>query len=228
MTTLEGQIALITAAGRGVGRALAWALAAQGARVAAHDLTPINLEVTLEYIAQQGGQAKEYLGDLGKRMAAQAVVGQVVSDWGRIDLLVNAMMVRPHASLLEMDEWDWRHTLDVNLNSAFFLTQLVGETMRQQGRGLIVHLVAQESHPAAESGGRSGWGAFRVSQQAVLELARVAAEELAPFNVRVHAFCLPWESALPSGEDTSLTQAAAMAVLEVCRNRSRDTVLSLL
>ena len=129
------QVVLITGAGRGLGRALALAFAREGARVAANDLTPINLDETLAQIQAGGGQGRGYIFDIAKKMPVQALIEAVRQDWERIDILVNNAAVMPRAGILEMDEWDWRRTLDVNLNGAFFTTQSVGRVMRAQGGG---------------------------------------------------------------------------------------------
>ena len=133
MTDFSDKVTLVTGAGRGIGRHIAEAFASQGAVVAANDITPINLDETVQRITSAGGRARAYIFDVAKRMPVQAMVDQVLEDWGRIDILVNNAGVEPHASILDMDEWDWHRTLDVNLSGPFFAMQHVGRAMRQRG-----------------------------------------------------------------------------------------------
>ncbi|HWQ83692.1 MAG TPA: SDR family NAD(P)-dependent oxidoreductase, partial [Anaerolineales bacterium] len=135
MGSFQNQIVLVTGAGRSRGRSIAQAFASQGAIIAANDLTPINLDETVRQITANGGQAKEYIFDIAKKMPVQALLAQVLEDWGQLDICIHCAQVKPKAALLDMDEWDWRRTIDVNLSSVFFLTQSAGRIMRQQGHG---------------------------------------------------------------------------------------------
>jgi NAD(P)-dependent dehydrogenase (short-subunit alcohol dehydrogenase family) len=186
MDDFQDQVVLITGAGRGLGRALACTFARRGAIVAASDVTPVTLDGTLHRARAGGGRIRDYIFDVGKYMPAESLVDQVVQDWGRIDVLVNAAAVRPLAAVLEMDEWDWRRTLEVNLTGAFFLTKLAGRVMREQGGGAVVNIAA--SYPMGDPERQS---AFLSSKFGLLGLTRSAAAELAPFGVRVNAVCPP-------------------------------------
>ncbi|GAB4505178.1 MAG: SDR family oxidoreductase [Anaerolineales bacterium] len=176
------KVVLITGAGKGAGRRLAEAFAAQGARVALNDISPINVEEVAAQIVARGARARVYVDDVAKKVAAQALVKQVEDDFGRIDILVNHASVEPRSPLLDMDEWDWHRVLDVNLTGAFLMTQSVGRMMREQGGGVIIHLIT-------EAGQRSGKerAAFLTSMAGLKVFSREAARELAPYNIRVHA-----------------------------------------
>ena len=132
------KVILITGAGKEIGRKIALAFAAQGAVIAANDLTPINLDDTVVEIRSSGGTCKDDVFDIAKRMPVKAMVDQIKNDWGRIDILVNCASFEPRASILEMDEWDWQRAIDVNLTGAFLLMQSVGNVMRDQGGVSIV------------------------------------------------------------------------------------------
>lgn len=180
--TFNQQVILITGAGKGAGRRLAEAFAAQGAWVALNDISPINVEEVAAHIVAQGGHAKVYVDDVAKKVAAQALVQQVEDDFGRIDILVNHASVEPHAALLDMDEWDWHRVLDVNLTGAFLMTQSVGRVMREQGGGVIVNLITG----AGPASGRER-AAFVASMAGLQAFSQEAARELASYNIRVHA-----------------------------------------
>jgi NAD(P)-dependent dehydrogenase (short-subunit alcohol dehydrogenase family) len=182
MSDFNGKVVLITGAGRGAGRALAEAFAARGARVAANDISPVNVEAVVREINQRGGTAKAYIEDIAKKVGAQALIKNVEDDLGSIDILVNHAAVEPHGPLLEMDEWDWHRTLDVNLTGAFLMLQSVGRTMRARGRGAIINIV-----PAAGRGVREEAGAYRASMAGLVELSREAEKELRRFGIHVHA-----------------------------------------
>ncbi len=196
-TALVDKVVLITGAGRGVGRAAALAFAEAGARVAANDLTPINLDQTLAEVHARGGQARPYLEDVAKKMPVQAMIEAVLEDWQHIDILINNAGVHPRASILSMDEWDWTRTLEVNLSGPFYLMQSVGRVMIDRGRGGVILNVAahQGTDPALEDL-PSHSAAYLASKNGLVGLSRAAALEFAAYNIYVDCIC-PLENAQP-------------------------------
>ena len=174
---LKNKIILITGAGKGAGRALALAFAERGAVVAANDISPINVEQVVAEIVTLGGQAKAYIEDIAKKVGVQYLVNSMEEDFGGIDILVNHAAVEPHSPLLEMDEWDWHRTLDVNLTGAFLMIQSTARVMKGKGKGEILNIVAESGKGAAYCSSMAGLAA----------LSQLADSELNPHGIRVHA-----------------------------------------
>lgn len=180
MKELAGKVVLITGAGKGSGQALARALAERGAIIAANDISPINVEEVVDEIVGQGWRAKAYIEDVAKKLGAQNLIKQVEDEFGSLDILINHASVRPHDALLDMDEWDWHRTLDVNLTGTFLMTQSVGRVMRGKGSGVIINLVTLDREAAGDE------AAFAASMQGLAGFTSQAARELSPFGIRVH------------------------------------------
>jgi NAD(P)-dependent dehydrogenase (short-subunit alcohol dehydrogenase family) len=185
---LHGEVILITGAGKGAGRALAEALASCGAVIAANDISPVNVEQVVANITARGGKAKAYIEDVVKKVAVQALIKNVEDELGTIDVLIVHAAVEPHVPLLDMDEWDWHRTLDVNLTGAFLTIQSVGRVMKasspkgKKGQGMIITIV-----PEAGPNVRSDAGAYASSMEGRRALTYAAAQELNPFGIHVQA-----------------------------------------
>ncbi len=217
----KDKVVLITGAGCGLGRDLALEFACRGAKVAANDIAPINVDAVVAAITAQGGQARTYLADVAKKVAVQAMIHDVLDDFGRIDILINHARVEPAFPLLELDEWDWHRALDVNLTGAFLMTQSVGRVMREQGGGVILHIMSQPrpSNPV-------GWLAYTASTQGLIGLTRAAALELSDCRVRVNVFCSPLAQATAGVEQNSETdydETLTAAILSICHKTNTLT-----
>lgn len=177
----QDKVVLITGAGRGAGRQLAETFAGQGARLALNDISPQSVDSLVAELRQRGRNAKIYVEDIAKKVGVQALVKQVEDDYGRLDILVNHASVEPHTPLLDMDEWDWHRTFDVNLTGAFLAMQTAGRVMRERGGGVIVNL-------ASLSGGTVALdrAAYVSSLFGLVGLTRQAARELFAYGIRVH------------------------------------------
>jgi NAD(P)-dependent dehydrogenase (short-subunit alcohol dehydrogenase family) len=176
------KVVLITGAGKGAGRILAEAFAERGALLAANDISPVNVEEVVSHIKARGGNAKAYVDDIVKKVAAQALIKNVEDDFGPIDILINHAAVEPHVPILNMDEWDWHRTLDVNLTGAFLMIQSVGRVMREKGQGVIINIIAETGEEVEKEA-----GAYLASMAGLAELSRQADYELSQFGIRVFA-----------------------------------------
>jgi NAD(P)-dependent dehydrogenase (short-subunit alcohol dehydrogenase family) len=209
----QDKVVLITGAGRGTGRQMAESFAAQGARVAVNDISPQNVESLVAELRRRGYNAKAYVEDIAKKMTVQALVKQVEDDFGRIDVLINHASVEPHTAMLDMDEWDWQRTIDVNLSGAFFAMQSVGRIMLERGGGVIINI-------ASLSGGTVllDRAAYVSSLFGLIGLTRQAARELFTYGIRVHAV----GRGLGRFQNTGTTVPADLsrAVLFLCSPRS--------
>ena len=219
MDEFKGKVVLVTGAGRGAGKAIAEAFAARGAKVALNDITPVNVDEVVAQITAGGGKAKAFVEDVAKKVSVQAMINNLTDEWKRLDILVNCANVEPHTSLLELDEWDWHRTLDVNLTGAFLLTQSVGRVMREQKGGVIVNVI-----PVAGRAEMPDRGAYVASKFGLAGLTRQAAIELEPFNIHVHAVCtgLPELATTEESHDD-----VAAAVLALCADDSTGQIINI-
>jgi 3-oxoacyl-[acyl-carrier protein] reductase len=177
MSDFTEKVVLITGAGDGIGRELALAFAEQGAIVAANALTPVNLDETIAQVRASGGQVQGFVADIASKLALQTMINEIIDQYGRLDFLIQAASVEPRDPLLEMDEWDWRRTLDSNLTGPFLLMQSAGRVMRAQGGGVIINLVCLDEKSSAAASGKMG----------LLALTQAAATEFGAYNIRVNA-----------------------------------------
>jgi len=219
MNPFEGQVILVTGAGRGAGKAIAEAFAARGAKVALNDISPVNVDEVVAQIIASGGQAKAYVEDVAKKVSVQAMINFVTDNWGRVDILVNCANVEPHTPLLDLDEWDWHRTLDVNLTGAFLLIQSVGRVMREQGGGIIVNVI-----PVAGRADMPDRGAYVASKFGLAGLTRQAALELSSYDIRVNAVCTGLPELATSEESHD---DVAAAVLALCADDSTGQIINI-
>ena len=115
---------------------------------------------------------------MSKKIPIQSLVNAVQDDFGRIDILVHCARVRPKAPLLDMDDWDWQRTMDVNLTGAFLTLQSVGRVMRAQGGGQMILVGPQDTNEI-------DFGAYKISLAALHQLSIQAAAEFEQYGIKV-------------------------------------------
>ena len=180
----EGQVAFITGASSGIGRATAEAMGRRGARVAVNYCkNRAGAEEAIESIRKQGGDALALGADVTRAADVQALVGAVLERWGRVDILVNnAGDLLARHNLGDMTEDYWDRIMALNLKSAFLCAKAVWEEMARRRSGCIVNVTSI----AARNGGGPGAAAYAAAKGALLTYTKSLAKELAPYGVRVN------------------------------------------
>jgi 3-oxoacyl-[acyl-carrier protein] reductase len=185
MNGLEGKIVLVTAAaGAGIGHAVARRFAMEGARVVVTDRHEARTARVAEALDEE--YPAEVIGiplEVGDRARADEVVAQVISRFGRLDVLVNNAAVNRIADLHEMEPEEWDQIIRVCFGGAYDLTRAVLPSMYEHGWGAIVNV----SSPASYNGGLAGEGAYSAAKAALQSLTRTVAIEGGPRGVRCNA-----------------------------------------
>lgn len=180
--SLEGQVALVTGAGRGIGAATACAFARAGAALALVDLPGVGATRTAEEIGLAGADALPFEDDVTDAFAIDRVVDRVVEEWGRLDILVNNAGVVRDATLEDVTEEDWRLTLDVNLEGAMICARACLPHMLAHGKGRILSATSLVARA-----GNYGQTAYAASKAGIIGMTRAWARELGPKGITANA-----------------------------------------
>ena len=203
MGMLDGKVALITGAARGIGKAIALKFAAEGADVAFTDLV-INeaAEETITEIAAFGHKVKGYASNAANFDETHAVVEEILKDFGRIDILVNNAGITKDGLVMRMSEAQWDAVIAVNLKSAFnFIHAVVPQMARQRG-GSIINMAS-----IAGQMGNPGQVNYASSKAGLIAMAKSVAKEMGSRGIRANAIA-------PGYVITEMTNALPEAVRE--------------
>ena len=203
MKLLEGKIALITGASRGIGRGIAKAFAAQGAAVAFTYLSSVEKGQALEAeLAGEGIRAKGYRSDASDFDQAQALVDEVIKDFGRIDILVNNAGITRDGLLMRMSKDQWDAVIHANLDSVFNLTKGVQRYMLKQRSGSIINMSS-----VVGIKGNAGQANYAASKAGIIGFTKSVALELGSRGIRCNAIA-------PGFIATEMTESLDPKVLE--------------
>ncbi len=182
--SLEGKVALVTGAGRGIGQGIALGLAAQGAKIACASRTRSQLDETVAAIAEKGGQGTAVEVDMADLDSVKAGVAATLEQFGQIDILVNNAGMNIRQPITEVTEENYDQIMAVNLKGLYFLSQWVGKHMIERNQGKIINIGSLTTGYALAS--VSVYGA---TKSAVGQLTQQQAVEFGPHNIQVNAIC---------------------------------------
>lgn len=193
MSALDGKTVLVTGASRGIGRAIATSLAAEGAKVVLAARDQGKLSEAVGEIQKAGGQAEAVSIDVADRTSVERAVGGLVESHGRIDALVNNAGVTRDTLVLRMKDEDWQAVLDTNLTGVFLCTQAVLKPMIKQRSGRIVNVTS-----VVGLMGNAGQANYAASKAGVVGFTKSVAREVATRGITVNAIA-------PGFIDTDMT-----------------------
>ena len=201
MGLLDGKVALITGAARGIGKAIALKYASEGASVAFTDLVIDDIaQETVAQLEAFGVQVKAYASNAADFEATQVVVEQVVADFGRIDILVNNAGITKDGLVMRMSEAQWDAVIAVNMKSAFNFLHAVVPVMARQRSGSIINMAS-----IAGQTGNPGQVNYSASKAGLIAMAKSVANEMGPRGIRANAIA-------PGYVITEMTEVLPQAV----------------
>lgn len=184
---LRDKIALVTGAGRGIGRGIAAHLAAQGATLVLVSRSAAELDSLAAEIGAGGGTALRVAGSVADPDAVEAVLAAAYAEFGRVDVLVNNAGIVEDAEFLDITLESWQRVIGTNLTGTFLMTQRAARRMKGHGGGSIINIASIDAH------GYDGPQASYVASKAgIVGLTKDAAKSLAPFGIRVNTVSPGW------------------------------------
>ena len=182
MGVLDGQVALVTGAGSGIGAEVAVRLARDGAAVGVNGLSADEVAATVERITSGGGRARTLVGDVSHPDDAARIVREADEQLGGMPVLVNNAGRQKATPFLELDLASWRAQLSVDLDGAFLMASAACRLMAERGGGVVVNVTSVHEHQP-----RPGYAAYCTAKAGLGMLTKVLARELASYGIRAVA-----------------------------------------
>jgi NAD(P)-dependent dehydrogenase (short-subunit alcohol dehydrogenase family) len=193
---LKGQVAMITGAGRNIGKAMAKLFASEGAKIVVAEVHEGRGQAVVDEINRSGQEAMLVLGDVSNSADVREMVQKVVAKFGGIDILVNNAALTDHANIFDSSEEEFDKVIAVSLKGPYLVTKFVAEQMRQQGRGGKIVNFGSTSGMV----GRFDGIAYAAAKAGVINMTRAMAVQLAEYRIRVNCV-VPNRSGSPVGFD---------------------------
>ena len=184
MKFLTDKVALVTGASRGLGKAIALALAAEGASIAAVARSEDALKETVEVIRAAGGTVEPYAADVANEASVDAAVDKIAARFQHVDILVNNAGVTRDGLLMRMKSEDWDAVIDTNLKGAFHLVKPVGRLMVKQRAGRIINISS-----VIGLMGNAGQANYAASKAGLIGFSKSVAREFASRNITCNVVC---------------------------------------
>lgn len=181
--TLQGRVAVVTGAGRGIGRGIAGGLSSKGAFVVIGDADGASAQAAVDELRAAGGRAVGVECDVSTRESAEALLRRAIGDGGQLDILVNNAGINRDAMLHKMTDEQWFEVLRVDLTAVFYTTRFAAVHMRERGFGRIINV------SSASWLGSLGQANYAAAKAGVVGLTLTAARELARKGVTANAIC---------------------------------------
>ena len=183
MKALEGRRALVTGAARGIGRAIALALAAEGADIAInYQSSEADARSLADGLAKMGRKTLLFKGDVGERSTWNSMIEKIKQSWGGLDILVNNAGITRDKTLRKMTDDDWLAVLNTNLNACYFGVSAAAPMMIEQKFGRIINISS-----FVGQAGNFGQANYAASKGGIIAFTKTAALELAKYNVTCNA-----------------------------------------
>lgn len=207
---LKGKTAVVSGAGRGIGRAIAIGLAEAGADVALLARTEEDLKETSSVIEKLGSKTLVLPTDVTNRGQVHNSISTVFSEWGKIDILVNNAGMNIRSKALEVTDEEWQTIMDTNLKSAFMMSQEAGKVMKgQESGGKIINIASVAGQVALRTG-----VVYAATKAALMQMTKVLAMEWGQYGINVNSIG-PWYFKTPLTEKLLADEAYVQDILAV-------------
>jgi len=181
---LKGKVAIVTGAGRGIGRGIALRLAQDGADVVVNDINSETMNKVVKEIEALGRKAIAIVADVSNGAAVYAMVEQAVAEFGKLDIMVANAGIAQVKQAIEITEEDWDRIFAVNAKGIFLCDQAAAKQMIKQKNGKIINCASIAGHS-----GFSLLSSYSATKFAVVGFTQALAKELGPFGINVNAYC---------------------------------------